>query len=129
MASWHQTTVEFASALLVQDVARLNQSLRILDYDTPEFNEWGLIEKMFRSPLLELDELLNWCHVLTGVPCTGRRSSDTKYAEEEDWSYADEISRDVQPVCSEFDLAEIAKIWGGDFRGTLKTSDSAGSAA
>lgn len=126
MASWHQTTVEFASALPAQDVARLNQSLRILDYDTPEFNELGIIEQMFRSPLLELDELLNWCHVLTGVPCAGRRSSDTKYAEEEDWSYEDETSRDVRPACSEFDLVAIAKIWGGDFRGLPINTSPAG---
>ena len=123
MASWHQTTIEFASVLSPEDVARLNQSLHILDYDIPELGERGITERMFRGPLLSLAELLNWCHFLTGVPCFGRQSSDTKYADEEEWAYENENSQNVCPKCSQFDLAAIAKIWGADFRGTLKTPD------
>jgi len=119
MADWRTTTIEFASELPAEDVSRLNASLLILDYDTPAFGPRGLMEARWRSPMMGLREIVNWCHVLTGVPCFGRMWADSSYIEDE-WLYGsneDATSQPEMPECGDFDLSEIRKVWGDDFRG------------
>lgn len=122
------TTITFSAEIPADDLDKLNRSLLVLDYDTPTFNSRGLSEYPWRSPLLSLAQVLNWCHVLTGVGCYGRQRGpwiDGADESMDELGFADDaVSEPVIPECNEFDMAAIRSICGGTFRGDAALSSN-----
>ena len=116
MATWVVANINFAEELPAETVDRLNRSLRVLDYDTPAFDSRGLREHMWRSPLMPLADILDICHSLTGVSCSG--SFRSEWADDASVDFDDLLAESGEskprlPECNSFDLAEIRVIWGG----------------
>ncbi len=94
MACWYLVTLVWRDAPPgPAQCEELNRDLHELDYDLPKVTPFGIEAARWRSPILTLEELLDFCDCV-GYPCKGKL---TRY---DSWEDDGEYTARVTHECS-----------------------------
>ena len=76
MAEWYTIDIEFTqkgNKPIAGRLEDLRKMLKEIDYDFPKLEIEGLKDAYWRSPLVEIEDIINLIHS-NGFPCKGRMS-------------------------------------------------------